>query len=160
MKKSLAILLIFIMIFLPSCGKKIKKENVTPSRPNCTVSASYNGIDCSARINYDETGRMTVEMLSPIKGMTLSVDDSGCRLGYDGMEIDYTTEQVKGFCPFIGLYSVLKTVCYTVPESARMSGDSYILKYRTPETECTAISNKNDGKIREIEADKIRYIFQ
>ena len=103
------------MIFLPSCGKKIKKENVTPSRPNCTVSASYNGIDCSARINYDETGRMTVEMLSPIKGMTLSVDDSGCRLGYDGMEIDYTAEQAKGFCPFIGLYSVLKTVCYTVP---------------------------------------------
>ena len=154
MKKSLAILLVFIMIFLPSCGKKIKKENVTPSRPNCTVSASYNGIDCSARINYDETGRMTVEMLSPIKGMTLS------RLGYDGMEIDYTTEQAKGFCPFIGLYSVLKTVCYTVPESARMSGDSYILKYRTPEMECTAISNKKDGKIREIEADKIRYIFQ
>ena len=160
MKKILAILIVGMMILLPSCGKKVKKENVTPSRPNCTVSARYNGIDCSARINYDETGKMTVEMLSPIKGMTLSVDGSGCRLGYDGMEIDYTTEQVKGFCPFIGLYSVLKTVCYTVPESARADGESYILKYRTTETECTAISNKKDGKIREIEADKIKYIFK
>ena len=103
---------------------------------------------------------MTVKMLSPIKGIEISVDDSGCRLGYDGMEIDYTTEQTESFCPFIRLYSVLKTVCYTVPESARTSGESYVLKYRTPEIECTAISDKKDGKIREIEADKIKFIFQ
>lgn len=148
------------MIFLPSCGKKVKKESTTPSRPNCTVSASYNDTEYSAKINYDEKGKMTVEMLSPMKGMTLSVDDSGCRLSYDGMEIDYTMEQTKSFCPFIGLYSVLKTVCYTVPESARASGENYVLKYRTPETECTAISSKKDGKIREIEADKIKFIFQ
>lgn len=148
------------MIFLPSCGKKVKKESVTPLRPNGIVSVSYNDTDYSARINYAETGVMTVEMLSPIKGIAISVDDSGCRLGYDGMEIDYTTEQTESFCPFIRLYSVLKTVCYTVPESARTSGESYVLKYRTPETECTAISDKKDGKIREIEADKIKFIFQ
>lgn len=148
------------MIFLPSCGKKVKKESVTPSRPNCTVSASYNDTEYSAKINYGETGKMTVEMLSPMKGMALSIDDSGCRLSYDGMEIDYATEQTKSFCPFIGLYSVLKTVCYTVPESARVNGESYVLKYRTPETECTAVSNKKDGKIQEIEADKIKFIFQ
>lgn len=148
------------MILLPSCGQKVKKESVTPSRPNGIVSASYNDTDYSARINYVETGVMTVEMLSPIKGIAISVDDSGCRLSYDGMEIDCTAEQAKSFCPFIRLYSVLKTVCYTVPESARRSGESYVLKYRTPETECTAISKKTDGKIREIEADKIKFIFQ
>ena len=160
MKKILAILIVGMMILLPSCGKKVKKENVTPSRPNCTVSASYNGTDYSARVAYSDTGLMTVSMLEPFKDVKISVDDSGCRVEYDGMKLDYTAEQAAEFCPFIGLYSVLKTVCYTVPESARMSGERYILKYRTPETECTAISNKKDGKIREIEADKIRYIFQ
>lgn len=160
MKKILAILIVGMMILLPSCGKKVKKENVTPSRPNCTVSASYNGTDYSARVAYFDTGVMTVSMLEPFKDVKIGVDDSGCRVEYDGMKLDYTAEQAAEFCPFIGLYSVLKTVCYTVPESARMSGERYILKYRTPKTECTAISNKKDGKIREIEADKIRYIFQ
>ncbi len=159
MKKSLAVLLVGIMIFLPSCGKKVKKECVTPSKPNGTVSASYNDTEYLARINYDDKGIMTVELLSPIKGLTITVDDSECRLSYDGMTLDCTAEQTKGFCPFISLYSVLKTVCYTVPESARVSGESYILKYRTPETECTAISNKTDGKLREIEANKIKFIF-
>lgn len=148
------------MIFLPSCGEKIKKESVTPSKPNGIVSASYNGTNCSARINYDDKGIMTVETISPIKGLTFTVDDSECRLGYGGMTLDCTAEQAMRFCPFIALYSVLKTVCYTVPESAKASGESYVLGYRTPETECTAISNRSDGKIREIEADNIKFIFQ
>lgn len=97
MKKSLAILLLFIMIFLPSCGKKIKKENVTPSRPNCTVSASYNGIDCSARINYDETGRMTVEMLSPIKGMTLALTTAAVGSAMTAWRLTTRRSRRKGF---------------------------------------------------------------
>ena len=160
MKKILAILMVGIMILLPSCGKKVKKESVTPSRPDCNVSASYNGTDYTARIAYSDTGVMTVSMLEPFKDVKISVDDSGCRVEYDGMRLDYTTEQAAGFCLFIGLYSVLKTVCYTVPESVRASGENYVLKYRTPETECTAISDKKDGKIREIEADKVKFIFQ
>ncbi len=160
MRKSLVILLISIMIFLPSCGKKVKKESVTPSKPNGIVSTSYNDTEYSAKINYDDKGIMTVETISPIKGLSITVDDSECRLGYDGMTLDCTAAQKKILCPFIALYSVLKTVCYTVPESAKANGESYILKYRTPETECTAISNRSDGRLREIEADKIKFIFQ
>lgn len=160
MKKSLVILLIGIMIFLPSCGKKVNKESVTPSRPNCTVKASCNGTDYSAKVSYTDTGVMTVEMLNPLKGIKLRIDDSGCRLSYDGMELDCTQTSEVISCPFVYLYSVLKTVCYTVPESARTSGESYVLKYRTPETECTAVSDKKDGKIREIETDNVKFIFQ
>ena len=100
------------MIFLPSCGKKVKKESVTPLRPNGIVSASYNDTDYSARINYAETGVMSVEMLSPIKGIAISVDDSGCRLGYDGMEIDCTTERTESLCPVIRLFGAENRVLY------------------------------------------------
>lgn len=146
-------------MLLPSCSKKVKKESVTPSRPNCTVSASVNGIEYTAKISYSDTGVMTVEMLNPLKGITIRTDDSGCRMSYDGMEIDCTTTPIQVSCPFINLYSVLKTVCYTVPESARSDGESYVLKYRTPELSCTAISRKN-GTLCEIDAGNIKYTFK
>ena len=92
-----------IMILLPSCGKKVKKESVTPSRPDCNVSASYNGTDYTARIAYSDTGVMTVSMLEPFKDVKISVDDSGCRVEYDGMRLDYTTEQAAEYAAAVAL---------------------------------------------------------
>lgn len=159
MKKLLAILLVGNLILLPSCGKKVKKESVTPSRPVCTVSTNYNGVECLAKLNYSETGVMTVEMLKPVKNMIFSINDSGCQLAFNGIELNYSSEQAKNFCPFIDLYPILKTVCYTVPVSAKTDGDSYVLKYRTPELSCTAVSDRKSGNLREIEAEDIRFVF-
>lgn len=159
LKKSLVILLIGIMMFLPSCGKKVKKESITPAKPNCTVSASYNSQEYSAKLGYSDMGVMTVEMLAPFSGVVFTVDDSGCQLAYDGMKLGYTTQQAQRFCPFVRLYLFLKTVCYTVPEKARASGEEYVLQYRTPELSCTARSDKKDGTLREIEAENIKFIF-
>lgn len=159
MKKVLVMLLIGIMTVMPSCGQKIKKENVTPLRPDCNVSTDYNGIKYFAKICYSETGVMTVEMSEPLKGMVFQIDDSGCQIGFDGMKLNYTTEQVKSFCPFIKLYFVLKTVCYTVPDSVRVDGEEYVLKYHTPEISCTAKSSRNSGTLNKIESEDIEFTF-
>lgn len=160
MKKALIILLVGITVLLPSCGKKVKKESVTPLKPSCTVGTSFNGTDYSAKVHYSDTGVLSIEMIKPLKGLTLCMDDSGCRLGYNGTELDCTATRSKNLCPFIGLYSVLKTVCYTVPESARADGESYILKYRTPELECTAKSSIKDGTLSEIDVRGLKFIFK
>lgn len=160
MKKIFAILLVGVLMLLPSCGKKVKKETVTPQRPDCKVTVKYNDIDYSANVRYSDIGVMTVSLLAPLDGMTISVGDNGCELMYDGMKLEYGEQEMNRFCPFLELYGLLKTVCYTVPESVTASGDKYVLKYRTPEVSCKAISNKQDGKLREIEADKLKFIFQ
>lgn len=160
MKKSLVLLLTAVLVILPSCGKKVNKEAATPLRPDCKVSVSYNGTDYSALVKYSDTGVMSVNMLAPLEGVTLTEDDSGCTVSYGGMKLNYTVEQVKSFCPFMELYEILKTVCYTVPESAVLSSGKYRLKYRTSEISCDAVSNKDDGSLVEIETDKMRFIFE
>lgn len=160
MKKIFAILLVGVLMLLPSCGKKVKKETVTPQRPDCMITVKYNDIDYSAKVVYSDIGVMTVSLTEPFDGMTLSVSDNGCELVYDGMKLEYGEQEMKRFCPFLELYALLKTVCYTVPEAVTVSGDKYVLKYRTPEVSCKAISNKRDGKLRELEADKLKFIFQ
>lgn len=159
MKRIVAILLVGIMLLLPSCGKKIKKESATPSRPNSTVTASCNGEEYSAKIHYADTGIMTVIMDSPFVGVEISISDSACQIKYDGMELDYSKEQEKFFCPFIELYPILKIVCYTVPESVKTDGDNYLLKYRTPELSCSVVSSRKDGTLKEIKAEDIKFIF-
>ena len=76
MKKSLVLLLTAVLIILPSCGQKVNNETVTPLRPDCKVSVNYNGTDYSAQVKYSETGIMSVKMLSPLEGVTLTEDDS------------------------------------------------------------------------------------
>ena len=160
MKKSLVLLLTAVLIILPSCGQKVNNETVTPLRPDCKVSVNYNGTDYSAQVKYSETGIMSVKMLSPLERVTLTEDDSGCTVSYDGMKLNYTAEQAKSFCPFMELYEILKTVCYTVPESAVLNSGQYRLKYQTSEMSCDAVSNKDDGSLVEIETEKMRFVFE
>lgn len=160
MKKGLIFLLAAVMILLPSCGKKVKKESVSPRLPDCTASVKYGGTDYSARVHYTETGIMSVEMLSPLKGLKLTVSDSLCTVSYGGMKLDYTAQEAKNFCPFIDLYGIVKTVCYTVPESAKENAEEYVLKYRTPDLSCTAVAGKKDGQLREIQTEDLKFFFR
>ena len=160
MKKVLVVLLVSLLMLLPSCGEKIKKETVTPQRPDCKVTVKYNDIDYSASVRYSDIGVMTASLSAPLDGMTISVDDNGCELVYDGMKLEYGEREVEQFCPFLELYGLLKTVCYTVPESVTAKGDNYVLEYRTPEVSCTAVSSKKDGKLIEIKADKLKFLFE
>lgn len=159
MKRILLFLLVACLLLFPSCTGRVKKEKTTPSRPSSEVTVKYNGTEYTADVVYSDIGTMTVKTVSPFRGLTVTVSDSRCELENNGMKLNYTTEQMKSFCPFLELYGLLKTVCYTVPESLTESSDKLILNYKSSELSCKAITKKSDGTIISIETNNLKFIF-
>lgn len=158
LKKFLLIILSFTFLLFPSCERDVNKRSVAVNRPNGKVTVEYNSSEYTAQIQYSDTGVMIANMLSPLENMTLTVGYDGCEIAYDGMTVEYSAEQTESFCPFIELYSLLKTVCYTEPESARLDGENYSLKFNDGVNICKAIA-ATDGTLREIEADGMKFEF-
>lgn len=158
LKKFLLVFLAFILPLLASCTKGINKRSVTVNRPSGKVSVEYGGNCYTAQIHYSDTGEMTANMLSPLKNVSITVGYSGCEIAYDGMKIEYSAEQTESFCPFLRLYSLLKTVCYTEPEVVRLDGNNYILKFNDGGKGCKAVTDA-DGTLTRLEADGLVFSF-
>lgn len=159
LKKFLLIIAACLLALLPSCEKGASKRSVTVNRPNGTVSAEYNGNGYKAQIEYSDTGVLRANMLSPFEGITLTVDCNGCEIEYSGMKLAYSVEEMTDFCPFLGLYELLKTACYTEPESVRRDGEDYVMKFNDGAVECKAVTDA-DGALKKIETDEIKFTFE
>lgn len=130
-----------------------------PNRPCGEALVEYDKTEYAATLEYSDTGVMTVQLKYPLEKINLKIDDNGCRVEYDGVKLEYSSEQAKSFCPFWDVYELLKLVCYNEPGTVRSVDGKYVLEYADSTRTCKAISDKSEN-LEKIESENMVIKFK
>lgn len=157
MKKFFSLLLSFVL--LTACSK----NTVSPKFPGSycgIVNVTYNDCEYSADALFkDNVLKIVIVKPETMKGFEFLINNEDTIVRSNSFELNYKTEKIDDFCPWLYLYHAMRLVNAESPTFKRNT-DSYVAEISSNGNYYEFFLDKETEKITRVKCDTYDFIFK